>query len=70
LQATAATVVGSAAPAVFSLEYEHAPGDTSAHTYKVRVGPSTGTMRMNGHSGGRYFGGISAATLVVEEIAP
>lgn len=53
---------------VVSFTYEYAPGDTSAHTYKVRVGPSTGTMRMNGSSSARYFGGIAAATLTVEEI--
>lgn len=49
--------------------YEYTPGDTSAHTYKVRVGPSTGTMRLNGNSSSRFFGGTSACTLTLEEIS-
>lgn len=52
-----------------SLVYEYVPGDTSSHTYKIRVGPgTTGTVRLNGTSAARYFGGAAAATLVVEEI--
>jgi hypothetical protein len=52
-----------------SFTFEHAPGDTAAHTYKVRIGPSTGTMRLNGNSSARFFGGVAACTLTLEEIS-
>lgn len=52
-----------------TLEFEHVPGATSAQTYKLRIGPSVGTARMNGISSARYFGGAAAATLVIEEIS-
>lgn len=49
----------------------HAPGSTSAQTYTVRVSPTgTGNLRMNGSSTGRWFGGVQACTLTVEEILP
>lgn len=53
------------------LEHEYVPGVTTALTFSVRVGPlSAATVRMNGNTSGRVFGGTMAATLVVEEIAP
>lgn len=51
------------------LEKEHVPGSTAAQTYTVRIGPQSGTIRLNGSTAGRLFGGSSVATLVVEEIA-
>jgi hypothetical protein len=67
------TTVGASGTANYPdsilLEYEYVPGDTSSHTYKIRVGPGTaGTVRLNGTSAARYFGGTAAATLIVEEI--
>jgi hypothetical protein len=50
-------------------EVEYVPGTTSTVTISVRVGPNTGTMRLNGSNGARFFGGAFRATLVVEEIA-
>ena len=50
------------------MEHEYVPGSTSAQTISVRVGPNGGTMRMNGTSGARRFGGAASATLVLEEI--
>lgn len=52
-------------------EWEYVPGVTTALTFTVRVGPlgGTATMRMNGTTSARLLGGVSAATLVVEEIA-
>jgi hypothetical protein len=51
-------------------EWEYVPGVTTALTFTVRVGPvGAYTMRMNGLDSARLFGGVSAATLVVEEIA-
>lgn len=49
------------------LETEISAGDTSAHTYRVRIGPDTGTGYVNGNSGG-MVGGILTSSLVVEEI--
>jgi hypothetical protein len=50
------------------LEYEVSAASTSARTYKVRVGPPSGTARMNGTTSSRLFGGVSRSTLIVEEI--
>lgn len=52
------------------LAYEMAAGTTSATTFKVRMGPGSGTMYVNGNSGGRKLGGISAVRLRVTEVAP
>lgn len=51
------------------LEHEFTPASTSTQTITVRVGPATAnTLRLNGNPSGRQFGGVMAATLVVEEI--
>lgn len=50
------------------LETELVPGSTSAQTYTVRVGPDTGTLRMNGNSSARRFGGVAKCVLIAEEI--
>jgi hypothetical protein len=50
------------------LEFEHTPGSAATHTYTIRVGPNTGTMRLNGFSSARELGGSQGATLVLEEI--
>jgi hypothetical protein len=53
-----------------SSEMEYAPGSTSAITFSVRVGPTgSSSLYFNGGTGGRLLGGVSRATLVVEEIA-
>ena len=52
------------------LSYEMAAGTTSATTFKVRVGATSGTIayvNSNG-SGSRIFGGVAAARLRVTEI--
>lgn len=52
-----------------ALEAEYTPAATSAQTISVRAGPaSAGTIRFNGTSAARLFGGAANATLVVEEI--
>lgn len=43
-------------------------GSTSATTFRMRVGTSTGTSYFNGNSGGALFGGTLGARLIVEEI--
>lgn len=51
------------------LEYEFVPASMAAQTLTLRVGGTVGTVRMNGNTLGRRFGGTARATLVVEEIA-
>lgn len=71
LHATAIRPAMATQPACLSFVFEHTPATTSPITYKVRVGPAAaGTMRLNGSTTGRIFGGVAAATMVVEEIAP
>jgi hypothetical protein len=50
------------------LEFQDSPATTSAVTYKIRVGPDSGTARLNGSPGGRLFGGAARATLVLQEL--
>lgn len=68
--AASATFISDAANAYsLVLEYEEAATTTDERTYKIRVGPSSGaTMRMNGNTNGRLFGGVAAATLVIDEV--
>lgn len=51
------------------LEFEWVPGSTSLQTIAIRVGSATGSIFLNGNFyTGRFYGGVSRATLVVEEI--
>lgn len=72
--ALAATTSRSSAsandPHALLIEHEETAGNTTARTYRIRVGPSADTMRLNGSSSARYFGGVGKATLIVEEIQP
>lgn len=69
LRATLVSVTTAGASQQLVLEHEYVPGVTTALTFSVRVGGSTGTVRLNGNTAGRLLGGAVAATLVVEEIA-
>ena len=52
-----------------SLTHYMTAGTTSATTFKVRAGGTTGsTLTFNGHSGGRIFGGVMASSITIEEI--
>jgi hypothetical protein len=63
------TVAGSATlPSSLALLYHESAGSTSARTYKIRVGMSSGTCRLNGTTSARLYGGAAAAMLVVREI--
>lgn len=48
--------------------HEMAAGTTSATTFKLRAGPSGGTLYINRKSGGETLGGVSAVRLRVTEI--
>jgi len=52
--------------------YFDSPGSTAAQTYSIRVGPASTaeSIRLNGASSGRHFGGVSACTLTVIEVTP
>lgn len=49
------------------LRHEMAAGGTSATTFKIRVGTTTGTFYVNGTNSARSFGGRLACTLSVTE---
>jgi len=52
------------------LRHYVAAGDTSAHTYKVRIGSyQSGTTTINGASGGRIHGGIGLSSMTITEIS-
>lgn len=48
--------------------HEMAAGTISATTFKFRIGPPAGTVYINGY-GARYYGGVNAVRISVEEIA-
>lgn len=51
------------------IEKEVTANSTSSTTFKLRAGNSAGvTVRFNGQTSGRLFGGVMATTLVIEEI--
>jgi len=68
LKATATEVPSSSSVVDLFLRHEMASGTTSATTFKIRIGPSAGTLYVNGSSAGRRFGGVSAITIHVREI--
>lgn len=54
----------------FIIRHEMAAGTTSSTTFKIRIGPSSGTYYVNGATGGtRLLGGVGAARLSVTEWA-
>ena len=67
--ASAFFTAGGGQAATFHMESNIVAGTTSTLTFKVRIGPSAaGTLRLNGITSGRFFGGISGTSLVIEEI--
>lgn len=56
-------------PRLMTLTTEHLPGSTTPLTYKVRAGASAGSLRPNGVSSGRIFGGTAKWMMTVEEYA-
>ncbi len=71
LAAVAETKGSATELATLRLRHEMAAGTTSATTFKIRIGGSAaGTTTFNGQSGARLYGGVSASTLTITEIAP
>lgn len=56
-------------PVPFSLTYEDVTGNTSAATFTVRVGGTSGSTYLNGDAT-RKYGGALGSTIVVQEIDP
>lgn len=69
LYAVADTVSSVNAVKHVRLRYEMAAGTTSSTTFKVRYGPSSNTLYVNGISTGRIYGGVAQASLTVQERA-
>jgi hypothetical protein len=64
------TIASAAYTANLALVFEESAGSTSSTTYTLRVGPGAGTMRLNGNTSSREYGGAQRATLVIEELSP
>jgi hypothetical protein len=63
----------SAADGPLQIVFTHymTAGTTSATTFKVRIGGTTGSnFTLNGVAGGRLFGGVMASSITVTEILP
>lgn len=57
-------------PAQMTLTHYMAAGTTSSTTFRVRAGPSAAqTMTFNGSATARKFGGASASSITITEIA-
>lgn len=50
-----------------SFQYEMTAGTTSAITFKLRYGVSSGTGAINGTTSARLYGGVAAVTITVDE---
>lgn len=50
------------------IDFEHSPASVSTQTYTVRVGLNTGTVRLNGTTSGRIYGGAQVCTITLQEI--
>jgi hypothetical protein len=69
IQAQAVALDNALRQATIAFDILDSPSTTSATTYSVRVGPAAAnTLRLNGTSGGRAFGGVAACTLTLQEI--
>lgn len=49
-------------------QYEESAGSTAARTFKVRVGPNSGTAYLHGNSSARRYGGVMVSSIEVLEV--
>jgi hypothetical protein len=55
-------------PVTLTMVYREVPGDTSAHTYRMRAGNNGGdTTTFNGSGGGRKYGGVCQSSIIIME---
>lgn len=59
---------GADSPVPLTMTYSETLASASAITYSVRVGPTSSTIRLNGISSARRFGGVGVCSLRVWEI--
>ena len=61
----------SAAGSLANISFRHVmtSGTTSPTTFKVRMGPTSGTCAFNGTPGGQYYGGAAASSILIQEVA-
>lgn len=52
----------------FSFHFEYVPGSVSATTLKLRAGPASSTLRLNGTTAARRYGGVANTVMTVTEI--
>lgn len=64
----AQAIAVTANPNSFVFEVEVTAGSTSATTFRLRAGTSSGTIRFNGSSSARQLGGAQSVSMVIEEI--
>ena len=63
-----ATCSSGSVQSTINLFYEMAAGTTSATTFKVRAGSSSGTTTFNGSGGSRKYGGVYGSSITIQEI--
>lgn len=68
LAAAAMTMEGGSRQSVISFECEYAPGSKAAQNFALRVGSGGGAVYVNGNQTSRIFGGVSRASMVLEEL--
>ncbi|TAL39627.1 MAG: hypothetical protein EPN97_02060 [Alphaproteobacteria bacterium] len=68
LQVSTMVAGGGSLPDCISLTYFENAANTSARTYRIRVGLNSGTCRLNGTLTSRMFGGAAAAYIIAREI--
>lgn len=67
---TASRIEAAGVQTTTTLTHYMTAGTTSATTFKVRAGPSSGTLTFNGSGGVRRFGGVTVSSMTITEIAP
>jgi hypothetical protein len=68
LQVSTMVAGGGSLPDCISLAYAEGAVNTTSRTYRIRVGLSSGTCRLNGTLTSRLFGGAAAACVIAREI--
>jgi hypothetical protein len=71
LAAVSQVMSSPTSPVTIAFRHTMTSGTTSATTFRVRAGAANaGTVTFNGAGGGRFFGGVSASSVVIQEVMP
>ena len=68
LKAVGLTNAGAGFFSELTMEHEYTAVDTTEHTFKLRMGPESGTMYINGYNASRYYGGVANTFMSVTEV--